>query len=89
MIISIILIIIQMIIIQFILIYKNITTNINKLKFNLHFFKNDGTIPYYYTNFYIEGDETCEYFPNAFCYFIINIIIELQNLTFVHISLDN
>jgi len=24
-----------------------------------------------------------------FCYFIINTIIELQNLTFVHISLDN
>ena len=24
-----------------------------------------------------------------FCYFIINIIIELQNLTFIHISLDN
>ena len=48
---------------------KYIITNINKLKFNFNFFKNDGTIPYYYTNFYIEGDETCEYFPNLFLLF--------------------
>ena len=59
-----------------------------QIEIQFQFIKNDRTILYYYTNFYIEGDGTCEYFPNVF-YFIINIIIELQNLIFVHISLDN
>ena len=39
--------------------------------------------------FILKVMELVSIFQMFFCYFIINTIIELQNLTFVHISLDN